>query len=547
MRLRLHFLAIVSLVACLTLLPASPFAAEQPQDPDSQAATTAPAAPSGTDTKATNGSKKNSSKPKSSTTSNDPGSALRDFTIEVERSQTDHAIEKETLVRKALEQSKNGETSISDKDLMPEDAPVLEGEEYDLERSVKRALEANPRIASAQAELDGSEAGRKSARGDFFPSLNTSYGYSHYDHLKPNTNLPRSLQKDNNIFQLVFNVHQELFNGLKTLSAYQKAALNKTRAEANLANVELSLILTVQENFLNMLKARESVRSAKDSVTRLSSQLQVTTAFYDVGLKPRLDVLQAEVDLSRAQDQLLQARNTVATQQARLNTLLIFPLDAKIYYKGELSQPPFSIPLEDCLDQAYKNRPDLKIAQKLVEMAGQDANIARSGFFPQISADYNNSRSGSSFDVRGTDYNSPGRTEFAQWNVAVQAQWKIFDFGSTYYGWRKAKEGIKQYQAEEENTRQEATYQVKAKHLKIYEAEERIKVAKKAVESATEGYRMAVARYQAQVGTNIDVLDAQEKLTQAEYTLTSALAEYQIALASIYVAIGEKNYSLITN
>ena len=50
---------------------------------------------------------------------------------------------------------------------------------------------------------------------------------------------------------------------------------------------------------------------------------------------------------------------------------------------------------------------------------------------------------------------------------------------------------------------------------------------------------MALARYQEQVGTNFDVLDASSKLTTAQASLTSAKADYLTALAQIYVAMGE--------
>jgi len=103
---------------------------------------------------------------------------------------------------------------------------------------------------------------------------------------------------------------------------------------------------------------------------------------------------------------------------------------------------------------------------------------------------------------------------------------------------------VDQMRADEETLRLDAQYDVKSRHLKIAEAAKRIKVSRKAVEQGKEGYRMAVARYQAQVGTNTDVLDAQSRLTSAEADLTSALADYQLALANLYVSMGEENIAL---
>jgi outer membrane protein TolC len=57
---------------------------------------------------------------------------------------------------------------------------------------------------------------------------------------------------------------------------------------------------------------------------------------------------------------------------------------------------------------------------------------------------------------------------------------------------------------------------------------------------------MALARYQAQVGTNTDVLDAQANVSSSEAQLIQALADYQNALSTLFIAMGEKNAGLVT-
>lgn len=454
---------------------------------------------------------------------------------------------KEDLAQKALKQAANKKTAKSE--ALEEDelaTPPEEGEELDISNSVLKALDINPRIASAQAGVEGADAGRKAAIANFFPTVNATYNATWYDHKKPYVDAPRGSQTDSSVYYGALSVIQPVFTGFRLLNTYLKTKMGKDKADAEKATAELSLILVVQQNFLTLLKARDLVRSDKDSVTRLRSQLKVTQAFYDVGLKPRFDVLQAEVNLSKAEDQLLQDKNTVETQKARLNTLLMLPIDKKVNYIGQLSYTPFSMKLEDCVLDAFAQRPDLKVARKAVEMAEKDVGIARSSFYPQVNANITSSRTGNHPWINGSEYGM-GRTEFAEWSAGVSASWKIFDFGSTYYTMRQAQAGVRQYLAEEEKAREEVLYEVKTRHLTINETAKRIKVAKKGVEQAKEGYRMAVARYQAQVGTNTDVLDAQASLTSAEAALTTALADYQTALAQMYASMGQKNYSLISN
>lgn len=464
------------------------------------------------------------------------------------------AVEKESLAQEALKKASDangGDMSVKESGQGMENY-YPNGRKIDMGEAVREALSRNYSILSSKTDTLAAEDLRKSALGDFFPSVSVQYGYTKLDHEKPTRDTIRASQSDDDVWELGVNVHQDIFTGFRLSNNFQRARLNKQLSEHNLAYTELNLILSVQQNFLNLLKAREDVRSARDSVTRLTSQLRVTQAFYDVGLRPKLDVLQAEVDLAQAEDQLLQARNAVATQQARLNTLLTEPLDAPINYTGELLYTPFSLTLQECLAKAYDKRPDLEVAKRQIEIARKDANIAFSELLPQVGADVNLSRTGDSFTVHGNDYGLDGgsgsiggRTEFSQWSVSVNAEWKLFDFGSTWYGWRSAQKGIYKNQADEQDLREEIAYQIKSSHLNITETEERIKVARKALEQAKESYRMAVARYQAQVGTNTDVLDAQARLTEAEASLTQALADYQLSLSDMYAAMGERNYTLL--
>lgn len=411
---------------------------------------------------------------------------------------------------------------------------------YDMKGAVERALEANPGMLSARHDLLGAEYGKKSALGSFGPSATVTYGYTRKDHLKPDRDVATS---DQDVFTATLNIHQDLFTGFNLLSTYQKSVLSEENAAATVNNVELSLISTVQENFLGLLKAREDVRSAKDSVTRLTEQLKVTKAFYDVGLKPRLDLLQAEVDLAQAEDTLLKAENSVATQNVRLNTLLDLSIDADVEYQGDLQYQPFTMGIDEALISAYETRPDLVIAAKAIAIAVEDKDIVDSAFYPQAGADFNWSSVGDKMTASGSERL---RTEYSEWSAGVSVSWKFFEWGKTYHASKQADENVKSLMKKAEETRQNAIYDVKSNHLDINQAAESIRVNKKAVEAAEEGYRMAVARYQNQVGTNTDVLDAQERLTQAEAGLTTALADYKIALSQLYVSIGQKNPSLLS-
>jgi outer membrane protein TolC len=408
---------------------------------------------------------------------------------------------------------------------------------FDIERSVKRALAVNPNMTAIRSQLQGSKFGTRSSFGKFLPSVSGSYGYTNYGR-----NLTTSGKHDDWVSNV--NINQPVFKGFNLLATWQKSKLTEESNEASLTDVELSLISSVQSNFLSLLKARMDVKSGEDSVARLESQLKVITAFYDVGLKPKSEVLDAEVDLATARQDLLIARNNVSTQQAQLNTLLNIPLEIDVDYVGELVNIPFNLTLQECLTRAYKGRPDLVIGQKSVEIAKKDSTIAASSFYPQVEADWNYYNKGVDAGLsRGGVYPYASKE---YWTVGVGATMSIFEWGADYYDYKQFEEIVKQVEAQLEDTRLNAGFEVKQALLNIYEAADRITVADKSVEAAQEAYRMAVARYQAQVGTNTDVLNAQARLTTSEAQLSQALADYGTAISSLYVSMGEKNLGLAT-
>jgi outer membrane protein TolC len=425
----------------------------------------------------------------------------------------------------------------------------------DMEKSVLRAIEANPQMRSAKQQIYGATEGIRASTAAFAPVGTATYSsqaaYTTVP-VMPSTSTASTttstsastskltyVQGSSYLATLDLNVHQPLFTGFRLLSAYQKSKLVKDQADAMYRNVELTLINSVQTAFLSLLKYRANVKSNADSVARLESQYKVTKAFYDVGLRAQLDVFQAEADLATAKEALLSAQNSVDIQLAQLNSELNVPLDQNVEYVGELSQIPFKLTLQDALDEAYKQRPDVAIALKSVEMAEKDATTALSPALPQVSADYDYIREGDKYWLRDQNVNFSERHQFQ-----LTFSWKAWDWGNTAFTYRQANDNVRKLQADLATLRLNVGVAVKTQYLNIQDAAKRIAVAKTGQVAAYEGYRQAVARYQAQVGTNTDVLTAQAQATTADFQVTQALTDYQTAISNLFAAIGRKNAML---
>jgi outer membrane protein len=280
----------------------------------------------------------------------------------------------------------------------------------------------------------------------------------------------------------------------------------------------------------------DNVRSQRDSLTRLKEQLEITKASFDVGLRPHLDVLQADVDVSRAESLLIAAENSRETHKAQLNTLLGLPVTASLDYVGMLSHVPFNMGLEACLDLAYRQRPDLGIAAKAVAIAGKDTTIVQSQYYPQVSAYYAITNTGDNLGLRHVHIDGYRST---RWEIGVLGTWTVFEWGKTFYADQQARFIESQVRADEAALKLNVGFDVKSKLLAARDAEKLITVATKGLDQAQEAYKQAQARYRAQVGTNFDVLDASANLTAAETTLIGAKAGYLTALSALYAAMGE--------
>jgi len=414
----------------------------------------------------------------------------------------------------------------------------VDSKTFDLNAAIKRGLEYNPSLLAIKENLLGAEQGIKSARGAFGPSLSTSYSYIHLDR-EPEQNGIAVGDQENWVLNL--NIHLPLFTGFNLLSNYEKSLLAKDQAMLQLKQARLQLVFEIRQSFFDLLQAKENLKSARLSLERLKSHLKISQAFYDVGLKPKLDVLQAQVELAKAEQGLLVAQNAVQTQRARLNFLLNLDVNEDVHYSGTLEFVPFVLGLEECLAKAQKNRPDLKLASKSILLASKESKIVASSFYPQVGADLNYYRYGDEPIVDGSKFQRP-----SEWRAGVSLQWKLFEWGKTYYTYKQTRHRVSELEAEYKNLQNQISFEVKAAYLKIKEAAQRIVVARKGVEEARESYRLAMARYEAQVGTNTDVLDAQFGLASSEANLTQAMADYLKAIANIYLAMGEPDFERLT-
>lgn len=411
---------------------------------------------------------------------------------------------------------------------------VKAGEGYSMESAVIRALEKNPDLENARFTVQAAESARKAARSSFGPSLDVNYSYSRYSKDRPSRYEP-------NVTTMTVQASQPLFTGFNLLNTYQKAVLEEERQALQLEAQRLAVTADVQESFVSYLKAQESIRSTQRSLERARMQLSMAQTAWNIGLRPRLDVLQAETELARTEALLIRYENDRDVWLTRLNTLLDLPPDARIDYRGDLALSPFRHTLKECLSQALEHRPDLLMARKSVEIAFKDLGITKSLFWPQVSAIVGWSTTGSHLDAAGSKYS---QKDYSYGEIGLSINWTLFSSGRRMYLTQQAQRQISALEAAVRSSVNNCAYDVRSGLLSTQDAYRAVKVSQRAVVSAKESYADAKMRYELQSGSYLDLLTAQSALSDAELAEISSRADCLISLARLYETMGELHPSL---
>jgi len=405
-----------------------------------------------------------------------------------------------------------------------------------LEESVKIALERSLTIHSAIEGIAGSEFRRKEAITSFLPLWTGQYAYTRYSYPAFVGNFGGSVTgitrtSSPNVYNFNTTVSQPLFTGGLNLANYRSAKLGVDLSKVNVETVKRDLVLQVRVGYFNILRAEKFLDVAQQQVKQFEAQLEVTKAFFDVGIIAKNDVLQAEVRLANARQTLVRAGNDLAVAKSSFNNLLRREINTPLEVVDILAYKAFPLSYEQSIEEALRLRPEIKTAQLSIEQAKEGVKVARSGYFPTINLAGNYSRS-------SEDYTTFGDIRSERWNIQALATFTLWNWGNTAF--KVGENKVKVTQAEDSKTQlvESITLEVKNDYLNMLVAEKNLSVAEKAIEQAEENLRMNEERYKYQVATQTDVLDAVTLLAQARVNYYGALSDFNVAKAQLERAMG---------
>lgn len=407
--------------------------------------------------------------------------------------------------------------------------------ELDLEETIQRALLTNPSVKIAEYNRKAAKADYSAAKGARGISISLSHdsgrgGYADYAMRSVNGGTEIWTKGIGNSHSNSITASLPIFTGGELQGQIGQAKANYRSMLSAEEQAYNEMKETATTGYFNMLNATNMKALRQESVDRLQAHLDNVIAQYNVGIVARADVLRSEVELANAQQNYITASNEYDVAEATLNNIIGTPLGTTLLLKDRLQYEPYENDMAYCLAYSEQHRPELKQAEYAIDSAEAALVVARSGHMPKVYANASNNWGGNGSDWPGDDDEN--------WSVGVTASMNVFDSGVTWSKIHAAQENLAKAKESQRQIKDNVELEVRTDYLNLREAEKRITTTQVAVASAEEDYHIAVVRYQAGVGTNIDVMDAQEALTQAKTNYYQALYNYNTSKAALNTSMG---------
>lgn len=395
-----------------------------------------------------------------------------------------------------------------------------------LDKCIELALGNNPQINAAFHDILASDARIKQVWANYFPQLSWQTGYTKIKQLQLSDALGRNLTFNYYILGQV-TLQQMLYDFGVTQNQATIKRLDYEAYKTTLSATINDVIYQTKDAYFNLLFAFENRRVAEDTVKKFEMFYNQAKAFYEIGMNPKVDVTIAEVNLSNAKLQLIQADNAVNLAVAKLNNIMGVPFIDKYNVQERLKYQPVDVTFNKSVEIARDARPELKLAELKVESANQTMKLVKKSYFPTLSVEGQYQRGGKSWNSN-YGYNIGGYLNFPTINGMLIKN----EIKEARYLYDKEIANAK-------NTQNSIYLEIQNAYLTLEEKKNQMPVAILGVKQAKENYELSYGRYRVGEASPTELKDAQINYQQAQLTYYNALYQYNSSKAALEKAIGK--------
>lgn len=412
------------------------------------------------------------------------------------------------------------------------DTKVIEGSvektiDITLEDCIKFALGNNPKIRAAIEEISASDARIKQSWSNYFPNLNwTTNGAK-----TKNLLFSDAIGAQDSTYTLYYlgqiSVSQMIYDFGVTQNQVTIKKLAYKSAQETLTSVVNEVIRQTKDAYYALLLAYDDRKVKEDNVQKFELFYNQARAYYEIGTNPKVDVTIAEVNLSNAKLQLIQADNQINVAMANLNNVMGLPYMTKFNVQERLKYADCDITLEDAMSIADESRPDLKVAKLQVEQARQQLKLMKKQYLPKITAQGSYAIGGSQ-PTKSYGYSFGGYLDFPTVNgMLINQQIK------------EARANYSKQMATATSTENDIRLEIQKAYLTLVEKKNQIPVAFLGMKQAKENYDISFGRYKVGEASPTEMKDAQVSYLNSQISYYNALYQFNSAKAGLEKAIGK--------
>jgi outer membrane protein TolC len=412
-----------------------------------------------------------------------------------------------------------------------------------LNQAIELGLQNSKQLAIANGKVAVMKSRVAQIKNMLIPSVNASVNYTRIsDNVEPfkvqfsPTAQPVSLNPQ--ILDQSYNrlgVQAGLFTGFRAINTLKSTQYLEQAAQLDAEKDKADIRLNVINAYYNYFKLIASKQILEENLQRFDHRLTDTKLFLNQGIALQNDVLKLELHKTNLQQNIADVQGAIDIATFNLALMLGLATDTKINLNESLRTSSRTIAQTDeLIIEALQNRYEIKANQYRQQASKKAIEISKSYYYPVINAGAN------------YDYNLPNQRVFPQenafkgtWFAGITASYNLVNLYSAKDLVREQKVNYQQTMCLNAMSEDAVKMDVNANASAYHTALQKITLANKSIDQATENQRIMQTRYTNQIATLTDLLEADALFSQAQLNLINANADAEIAYAKLQKSIGK--------
>lgn len=392
-----------------------------------------------------------------------------------------------------------------------------------LDDAVSIALKNNFEIQGKSYDYTESLENVKLNNSNNLPKLDATYGFM-------NTNKPNvGYESDEATASLKLSYN--LFNGFKDFASKESARYLSESSLYFLNATKQDIVLSTKTAYINYLDKQNALETYNSAYKLFQEQFIDSQNRYNQGLIAKNDLLQVQVNMSSAKQNVVKAQGDLKVAKFQLSNIL-GGMNLENESIEKLNEQTLKSFVYD--ESLLENRSEIQALKMNLESIKELEKSAKSGYYPKVDASISQNRY---YDELSKKIENKEDNQ----NIAnVTATWNLYNGGYDSSLITIYKTKYLSSKAQLEKTKLDIKLQFENAKSNLQVANENLETSKLALLQANENYAIVKNRFDEGISTSTDLTDANYLLTQAKQGFNRAYFDKFIAISTLD-RIVEKN------